>query len=110
VKEMNKKTYLVKVAYLMDLSDEEYQEIGDNLIPELENEMTVRQHLKLKWESSSTILLDSEIMNCGRCYKCNSWVTDREKPDSIDELNNGAVVDDQLLCDECLPENHRWAF
>ncbi|MGF6355795.1 hypothetical protein ABIE27_003710 [Paenibacillus sp. 4624] len=48
---MNKKTYLVKVAYLMDLSDEEYQEIGDNLIPELENEMTVRQHLKLKWDT-----------------------------------------------------------
>ncbi|WP_308722223.1 hypothetical protein [Paenibacillus polysaccharolyticus] len=107
---MNKKTYLVKVAYLIDLSDEEYKEIGDNLIPELENEITVRQNLKLKWESSSTILLDSEGMNCGRCSKCNSWVTDREKPDHIDELNNGAVVDDRLLCDECLPEEHRWAF
>nr|WP_154958420.1 hypothetical protein [Paenibacillus xylanexedens] len=107
---MNKKTYLVKVAYLIDLSDEEYKEMGDQLIPELENEITVMGNLKLDWQSSSTILLDPETMNCGRCSKCNSWVTDREKPDHIDELNNGAVVDDRLLCDECLPEDHRWAF
>ncbi|WP_339198114.1 hypothetical protein MKY95_08335 [Paenibacillus sp. FSL P4-0176] len=110
MKEMNKKTYLVNIAYLIDLTDEEYKEFDGELTPILENETTIRRDLKLHWESSSSVLLDPEAMNCGRCAKCNSWVTDRDKPNHIDELNNGAVVEGQLLCDECLSEEHRWAF
>ncbi|MFD1885509.1 hypothetical protein [Paenibacillus wenxiniae] len=107
---MTKKTYLVNVAYLIDLTEEEYQEIGDKLIGSVENELALNKNHKLEWESSSTILLDPVTMNCGRCFNCSCWVTDREKPNPIDELNNGAIVEGRLLCDECLPENHRWAF
>ncbi|WP_339260559.1 hypothetical protein MKZ12_12055 [Paenibacillus sp. FSL R5-0713] len=107
---MNKKTYLVNIAYLIDLTDDEYKEIDGDLTPVLENEITIRKDLKLQWESSSSVYLDPEVMNCGRCAKCNSWATDREKPNHMDELNNGAVIEGQLLCDECLPEEHRWAF
>jgi len=110
MKEMSKKTYLVNIAYLIDLTDEEYKEIDGDLTPVLENEIKIRRDLKLHWESTSSVYLDPEAMNCGRCAKCNSWATDREKPNHIDELNNGAVVEGQLLCDECLPEEHRWAF
>ncbi len=107
---MNKKTYLVNIAYLIDLTEEEYQEIGDKLICSVENEIILNDNHKLKWESSSSIMLNPLTMNCGRCSNCHGWVTDREKPNSIDELNNGATVEGRLLCDECLPEDHRWAF
>ncbi|WP_339169112.1 hypothetical protein MKX75_07590 [Paenibacillus sp. FSL R5-0341] len=110
MKELNKNTYLVNIAYLIDLTDEEYKEFDGELTPILENEITIRRDLKLHWESSSSVLLNPEAMNCGRCAKCNSWATDRDKPNHVDELNNGAVVKGKLLCDECLPEEHRWAF
>lgn len=42
--------------------------------------------------------------------KCGQWTTDREKPDSIVGLSNGATINGRLLCDECLPPKHKWAF
>lgn len=107
---MNKKSYLVTVGYLIELTDEEKNEIGEKLMSVIPDEITININKQLKWESTSTICLDPKTMNCGRCQKCNSWVTDREKPNHIEQLNNGAVVDGQLLCDECLPEDDRWSF
>lgn len=49
---MNKKTYLVNIAYLIDLTDEEYKEFDGELTYVLENEITIRRDLKLHWESS----------------------------------------------------------
>jgi hypothetical protein len=55
-------------------------------------------------------MLNEATLNCGHCHNCNCWCTDKEKPNSISQLCNGAVYDGKLLCDECLPKNHRWAF
>jgi hypothetical protein len=54
--------------------------------------------------------LDKEKMNCGNCEKCGCWVTDLDKEGAISELNRGAVYDGKLLCDECLPPDHKYAF
>jgi hypothetical protein len=56
------------------------------------------------------ISLAPEIMNCVKCSSCGAWTTDREKDEPIEGLTNGATVDGKLLCDECLPEDHKWAF
>ncbi|GMX65019.1 hypothetical protein Elgi_42890 [Paenibacillus elgii] len=107
----NKISYLVKIGYLLDLTDQEDEEdIEKNILRVVSDDIMITNGKTMKWESTSAIKLDPETMNCGRCCNCNNWVTDREKPNPISELNNGATVDGNLLCDECLPEDHRWSF
>lgn len=109
-----KRTYLIRMGYLVELDeergeDEEYFDeqvfagIGEDLISE-------KSGKTLEWTHSSSLLLDPSSSNCGRCENCGQWTTDRERPDSIPELCNGAAVDGKLLCDDCLPKDHRWAF
>lgn len=111
---MKDKTILIKAAYLMNLTEEDYNEKYDEILLAISNiigkDISVSNNLILEWEGISTILLEPRNTNCGRCNNCNKWVTNREQEEHIDELNNGAIVNGQLLCDECLPEDHRWAF
>ena len=44
--------------------------------------------------------------NIGRCKLCNAWVSDSSKEGFIQELSNGAFIDDAWLCDLCLPKDH----
>lgn len=62
------------------------------------------------WESIYHLVLNPVTMNCGQCYKCHRWTTDRERSNYVEGLCNGATVDGVLLCDECLPKGHPWAF
>ena len=62
------------------------------------------------WGGTSYRTLDPSAMNCGRCAVCGAWTTDRERPEPIGGLQNGARIDARLLCDEHLPEGHRWRF
>src|SRR5262249_40569871 len=63
-----------------------------------------------KWNSTELLILDSNAMNCGRCKGCGCWASDREKAGFLSALNIGAVVNGDLLCDECLPPDHPLAF
>jgi len=54
--------------------------------------------------------LDHPSINAGQCSRCGQWTTDREASSPLRELCNGARIDGQLLCDDCLPADHRWAF
>jgi len=112
------KTVLFTVSYLIEIEDDllkgtEKAEDFNNLIFE---KLSKNQRKKIdethtaKWNHSSLIVLDSDNFNCGKCNKCGSWTTDKEKENSIDGLSNGATVDRVLLCDECLPRNHKWSF
>ena len=65
---------------------------------------------QLGWQGSSYDILDEQKMNVGKCAVCECWVSDREKPEYILELNIGATYNGELLCDEHLPKDHRWAF
>ena len=116
--EDNLETILFKVSYLIDVEEElltdskESEIFNDKLFQKLSDSSwkKIDEKHKAMWNTSSLTVLDPTSMNCGKCCKCDNWVTDREKPDSVAGLANGAVVDGELLCDECLPNDHRWAF
>lgn len=111
-----KKTVLIRVAYMVELPEKEINSdngILDKItreISESKNLIIDEKGIELHWNSTSSLMLDSENFNSGKCSKCGQWVTDREKPDAVEGLCNGATVDGKLLCDECLPSDHRWAF
>lgn len=64
----------------------------------------------LGWVSTRFSDIDRPGVNSGRCAECGAWATDCEKPRPVDGLNNGAMFDGRLLCDERLPPGHRWAL
>jgi hypothetical protein len=106
----DKKTVLVNVSYLIDLPVDKI-ELLDKRINELSKNINFeKESLLLKWEGTSTRVLDPATMNCGKCANCGCWTTDREKDDWIPYLCIGATVDGILLCDECLPSDHPCAF
>lgn len=111
-----KKTVLVSVAYLVELPEEEINsdngllETITNEVSESKDLLIENKDISLEWNCTSAYILDSENLNCGECSKCGQWTTDREKPNAIEGISNGATVEGQLLCDECLSFDHRWAF
>lgn len=62
------------------------------------------------WVGASSTYLDSGVINAGRCAECHRWCTDCEKLDSLAGIDRGATHQGRLLCDECLPVEHPWAF
>lgn len=112
----SKKTVLINVAYLLELPEEELKD-ENGLLDKLTNQICSDKKLEveqgeyeLSWNTTTSLTLDSESLNCGKCSKCGQWTTDRDKKEAIKGLTNGASVDGKLLCDECLPSSHRWAF
>lgn len=107
-------TVLFSVSYLIDVEEDDLRsEAFDNDVFEIlsnDREVVIDAKHKAKWSGSTLTLLDPKRMNCGRCCRCGAWTTDCEKHDSISGLSNGATVNGALLCDECLPKGHRWAF
>lgn len=109
-----KKTYLVKLNFLVELDEEKgenedyfeqhiFNKLGEDLLLNGSDKV-------LEAASTSSLQLDPASMNCGRCANCKQWATDREQPDALTELRSGATYRGELLCDECLPKRHRWAF
>jgi len=112
----NKKTVLIRVAYLVELSEEDINN-DEGMLNKITDELDESKKIciddvdiSLEWNYTSSLVLDSKSLNCGKCSNCGQWTTDREKPNSVVGVCNGATVDGKLLCDECLPPNHRWAF
>lgn len=111
-----KKTVLINASFLVEVDETEVlKDFG--MIDQVTNELCQGQTIKIgtsevsvEWESSSTVVLDSVSMNCGQCSTCGRWTTDREKSDPLLQLCNGASYEGELLCDDCLPEDHRWSF
>lgn len=111
-----KKTVLINASFLVEVDETEVRK-DFGMIDQVTNELCQDQTIKIgtsevsvEWESSSTVVLDSVSMNCGQCSTCGRWTTDREKSDPLLQLCNGASYEGELLCDDCLPEDHRWSF
>jgi len=111
-----KKTVLIRVSYLVELQE---NDINDNngILNKITNEIDESRNIHfddnnilLEWTSTSSIVLDSDNLNCGKCSNCGQWTTDKEKSNSVEGICNGATVNGKLLCDECLPHDYRWAF
>jgi len=111
------KTVLFTVCYLIEVEEEllasrEF-ECFDNLISEKlsgNRRKKIDETHSAKWKNSFLTVLDPDDMNCGKCNNCGGWTTDMENESPIHGLSNGATVEGLLLCDECLPKDHRWAF
>lgn len=43
--------------------------------------------------------------NAFRCAKCGVWASDFKKPDELDGIGSGSVVDGRFLCTQCY--NHK---
>lgn len=112
------KTVLFNVSYLIEVEDDllngsnDAEVFNENVFKKLAPNSWKKIDAKhiAKWNSSTFLVLDPTKMNCGKCCRCGNWATDREKMDHIMGLTNGAAINGELLCDECLPEDHRWAF
>lgn len=111
-------TVLFNVSYLIEVEDnllsgsDEAEAFKENLFQKLFNYSgkKIDEKHKAEWNSSSFSILDPSRMNCGKCNKCGNWTTDRDKPDALTGLTNGAAVNGELLCDECLPKDNKWSF
>lgn len=126
------KTVLVKVAYLIEVEDELYQEttitLGDGSqaitykdTPELESfedainksvppQLILNEKYTAQWQSTEYKTLEPNYENCGQCNHCGAWTTDCEKEAPIEELASGATVDGKLYCELCLPKDHPLTF
>lgn len=110
----NKISVLLNVSFLFEADENELNEDFNNY-DKLQNEIIkkveeIGKDYNLKWESSQQIVLDEKNMNCGHCVNCGCWVTDLDKEATISGLNRGAIHNGKLLCDECLPKDHKHAF
>lgn len=110
------RTVMIRVSYLVELPNKEIaaengilENIIDNLC-ETRDLFINNNNITIEWNSTSSLILEPMEMNCGKCSNCGQWTTDREKPNSIDGLCNGATIGGELLCDSCLPSDHIWAF
>ncbi|MCA9976384.1 MAG: hypothetical protein KC413_11560 [Anaerolineales bacterium] len=112
---MGNKTVLISVNFLAEIPDDVVDDPEFNELNKLENELAdlaekINSEIKLEWESIQTIVLNPNTMNCGKCESCGRWVSNREANDSIPQLNIAGMHEGKLLCDECLPKNHKLAF
>ncbi|TCI21187.1 hypothetical protein EVJ33_03135 [Exiguobacterium sp. SL-10] len=111
-----KKTVLINASFLVEVEEiEVHKDFGmiDQVTNELCQDQTIQigtNAVNVEWESCSTVVLDPGSMNCGLCSTCGRWTKDREKRDPLLQLCNGATFEGKLLCDDCLPEDHRWSF
>lgn len=107
-----KKTVFVNISYYVEI-DESESGLSQKIQNKLRENRSLESdegHVFLKWHQSSFRVLNPRIMNCGRCANCGCWTTNRENNDAIFGLDNGAIHNNKLLCDECLPPDHKWAF
>ena len=126
------KTVLVKVAYLIEVEDDLYQEtitpledgsqaisykfseqldqFESNVSNAIPDQLIIDPAHTAFWQSTQMETLEPQYTNCGQCFLCGAWTTDCEKVHPIEELANGATVNEKLYCDNCLPTNHPLAF
>jgi hypothetical protein len=113
---MAKKTFLMTLTVVVEASDQETSR-GLSELEELEQRLIESVDVALGspppplgWQITWSTELAPASINCGQCAVCGGWVTDRERPDPLKGLGNGARVEGRLLCDEHLPPGHRLAF
>ena len=112
----SKKISLITVSYLVEILEEDLSNDDDlidkitNHVCENKNMIVNGKEIILEWNNTYSQILEPNEMNCGKCSECGQWTTDREKGNAIRGLCNGATVNGNLLCDDCLPTDHRWAF
>ncbi len=113
-----KKSVLLKIGVLVEVEEEELEkDYGyiDEVTWELEDK--INDTLKITddesdfgWRYTSITVLDKNEHNYGKCAKCGTLTSDKGKEGFIPEIGTGATVNEELLCDDCLPQGHPFAF
>ena len=74
-----KETVLIRVSYLIELP-KDYINSDDGMLDRITNELSENKKLHLddfditlEWNCTSSITLESENINCGKCAKCRQW-------------------------------------
>ena len=101
--------FIVPVSYNEDEADKFVQGFQE-AIEDCGNGLLSNADERDGWRSSSSRYLDHDGINVGRCSQCGGWCTDCEKPDPFTEVGCGATYQGKLLCNDCLPSDHPWAF
>lgn len=71
----------------------------------------------LEYQYSETHVLNKQKYSICNCGKCGHYMVDRvTNPAGLDVSDDaqiiifdGALLNDKLLCEECLPSGHRWS-
>lgn len=103
------KTILFKASYLIEVEDEllldtdeadQFRDLVFDTLSKNRKKKIDNTHIAY-WKSSSYTALYPDKRNCGKCENCGAWTTDRDLPDPIDGLSDGARINSRLLCDQC---------
>lgn len=116
---MGKQLILLEVGILVevDKSEDCYEmimegsRIGNRLQEAVNKTLGCAKGDMMGSQSLSVTVLDSNHVNCGQCANCGALTTDLDAPDPITLLGSrGGIHEGRLLCDDCLPSDHRHAF
>ncbi|EDN71057.1 hypothetical protein BGP_1254 [Beggiatoa sp. PS] len=108
---ITKFTYLASVSEESIKNDDTYEKIVDEIAKAIE---PLAKKYGLERESIETLFINQQKFSIGRCEKCQTWTMDRianpVKDEGEEPIRDGATHDGKLLCYQCLPKNHRWAW
>lgn len=106
------KIMLCRTTHLVEINGD-HTDINDDFIWKIENLIGrdfCFEDILFKWISSNPEVLDTLSDNIGKCSNCGGWTTDSESIYPVGDVSNGAYVNGQLFCDECLPDGHHLKF
>lgn len=95
--------------------DEDLEETLDEMSDEIEK---VFQKYNIEYRYYELMMIDSNRYSIGKCEECGNFMVNRDKnPAGIEEylecyfecVYDGGESNNQLLCENCLPLEHRWS-
>jgi hypothetical protein len=118
---MTRHSTLLTIRVIVESDDIALDEIKTHFLLDENVETAIRDAVRSSMCSGSSLIVEcvstsftclDESPGCGRCENCKRWTRDAEgMPETIQiDICRGAVVDGKLLCDECLPTEHPYAF
>lgn len=102
----NSKLVLVTVAVMLEVPvddaamDEQMNAVGDAM------QELVRNFVDMQTDCAATGVTTfhypgEDYENAFRCAKCGVWASDYKKPNELDGIGMGSVVNGQFLCTHC---------
>jgi hypothetical protein len=101
-----KKFVVINATYIAEIDETILNNHGDDSIWEHFDDdfplcIVPYTTLEAEHESSSMVVLEPSTMNCFRCYKCNRWITNKDRFDYIESLMKSYIINDKMYCPEC---------